>query len=305
MYKQGYSQKKIAEAIEKDKSVVSRELKRNADERGRYSFRVAQELVGIRKERFRKTRRFDTSVRRKAEELLSKDYSPEQVVGWCRLNGVRMVSTERIYQHIRADRKAGGDLYTHCRHKLKHRRRPVGKRSNIVDRVSIDQRPAEADGTRFGDWEMDTIVGKQNKGAMLTLVERKTGYTIIEKLENGKDACSLAPVVIRTLLPYKPFVRTITTDNGSEFAQHKMIAKKLSTSVFFAHPYSSWEKGLIEYTNKLYRQYIPKKADFNNYNSLIIKEAQYSINKRPRKKLGFKSPLDLFFLSLNDPSCIY
>ena len=167
------------------------------------------------------------------------------------------------------------------------------------DRVSIDLRPPEADGTRFGDWEMDLIIGKGNKDAMLTLVERSTGFSIIENLPYGKNSRELSKVVVRALLPYKQFIKTITTDNGGEFADHKTIARKLNTQIYFAHPYSSWEKGLIEYTNKLYRQYIPKDAKFKDYNNQQIKNIQYEINNRPRKKLNFAPPKQMFFVSLN------
>ena len=300
MYKQGYSQKSIAKAIDKDKSVISRELKRNRTNKGHYTFQFAQQLAEERKERFCKTRRFNEDVKRVVEKRLKEEWSPEQIVGRAKRENVLMVSVERIYQHIREDRMSGGTLYTHCRHKLKHRKRAVGKHYPIADRVDIDQRPAEVDGIRFGDWEMDTIVGKDNRGAMLTLVEKSTGFTMIKKLEKGKDALMAARAAIQLLMPYKSFVKTITTDNGCEFAQHKLIAKMLDTVVYFAHPYSSWEKGLIENTNKLYRQYIPKKSNFNDYSQMEITEIQYRINKRPRKKLNFKAPIEIFFSSLNE-----
>ena len=112
---------------------------------------------------------------------------------------------------------------------------------------------------RFGDWEMDTIVGEDNKGAILTMVERKSAFMMIEKLEHGKNAKQLAKVANRLLLAYIQHVHTITADNGTEFADHQTIAKTLKIQFFFTHPYCSWEKRLIENTNKLIRQYIPKK----------------------------------------------
>lgn len=183
------------------------------------------------------------------------------------------------------------------RHRLKHRKRPVtGKHEVIKDRLSIDERPQEVnDKERFGDWEMDLIVGKENKGAIVTLVERQTGFFMMEKLPHGKNAKMLANKVVDMLLPYKQNVHSITTDNGSEFAEHKTIAKKLETKVYFAHPYCSWEKGLVEYTNKLIRQYIPKKKPFDNYNKKNIREIQRKINRRPRKNLNFECPTKLFF----------
>ena len=231
--------------------------------------------------------------------MRTEQMSPEQIVGYCKQKGYKMVSVERIYQYIREDKKAGGDLYTHCRHRLKHRNRPVGGHFPIKERVSIDERPIEADGKRFGDWEMDLIVGAGNKGAMVTLVERSTGHSLIRKLPDGKDAKGVCAAVIAMLMPYKKHVLTITTDNGPEFAEHKRLAKALDTNVFFAHPYCSWEKGLIEYTNKLYRQYIPKGANFDDFTDQDIKNIQYKINRRPRKKLGFKTPKFCFYSAIS------
>ena len=300
MYKAGYKQKDIAAAIDKDKSVISRELKRNRDVKGRYTFTSAQEIADARKARLSRPRKFTSEVKNRINRYMrTEQMSPEQIVGYCKQKGYKMVSVERIYQYIREEKKAGGDLYTHCRHRLKHRSRPVGGHFPIKDRVSIDERPIEADGKRFGDWEMDLIVGAGNKGAMVTLVERSTGHTLIRKLPDGKDANGVCTAVIAMLMPYKKHVLTITTDNGPEFAEHKRLAKALDTNVFFAHPYCSWEKGLIEYTNKLYRQYIPKGANFDDFTDQDIKNIQYKINRRPRKKLGFKTPKFCFYSAIS------
>ncbi|MFR9523864.1 MAG: IS30 family transposase [Rikenellaceae bacterium] len=299
MLQQNYKQIDIAKAIGKSKSVISREIHRNKNNKGKYSFTYAQMCVDVRKERYRTPRKFNKEVEDRIKELLAQRWSPEQIVGHCKRKNLKMVSCEMIYRYIREDKQRGGELYKYCRHRLKHRKRPVGGSFPIKDRVSIDLRPPEADGTRFGDWEMDLIIGKGNKDAMLTLVERSTGFSIIENLPYGKNSRELSKVVVRALLPYKQFIKTITTDNGGEFADHKTIARKLNTQIYFAHPYSSWEKGLIEYTNKLYRQYIPKDAKLKDYNDQQIKNIQYEINNRPRKKLNFAPPKQMFFVSLN------
>lgn len=299
MYKQGFTQKLIALAINKDKSVISRELKRNRDDKGEYKFTSAQMFADIRKERLSKKRTFTGEVENRINRYMrEKQWSPEQIVGYCKLHDYSMVSVERIYQYIREDKANYGDLYTHCRHQLKHRKRPVSKYMPIKDRLRIEERAQAADGTRFGDWEMDTIVGPGNKDAMLTLVERSQGFSIIAKLPDGKDAEGLKRIAYRELLPYIGFIRTITTDNGTEFAKHKELAEMLGTKIYFAHPYSSWEKGTIEYTNKLYRQYIPKGKRFGEYTDEQIKLIQYKINERPRKKLGYKAPVQTFFVNL-------
>ncbi|KAA6308912.1 hypothetical protein EZS27_039507, partial [termite gut metagenome] len=258
------SQKEIALIIGKDKSVISRELNRNSH-KGGYSARMAQMYADERKERFRDKRRFTESIKRKIiRELKEEQCSPRQIVGKARKEGEPMVSHERIYQFIREDKASGGVLYKNLRHRLKHRKRVVGgKKIVIPDKVSIEQRPEIINQKqRFGDWEIDTIVGKENKGAILTLTERKTGFLLMKKLSKGKNAKALAKELYLLLLPYKNFVYSITSDNGTEFYEHKWIAQKLDTTYFFAHPYSSWERGLNEYTNKLIRQYIPKKEAF-------------------------------------------
>lgn len=299
MLQQGCTQKIIAQTIGKHKSVVSREIARNSNSHGKYSFACANQIAQIRKERMTAPRKLKQPLYQTIIGYIRQDWSPQQIEGYLKTRNQEHVSHETIYRIVRRDKAQGGDLYRHMRHKLKHRKRPVGKSIPIKNRVSIDQRPSVVDArTRFGDWEMDTIIGKNGRGAILTLVERQTAFCLIEKLPYGKNAKKLSKSLVAKLLPYKNCVHTITTDNGTEFADHQNFAKKLNTSVFFAHPYSSWEKGLIENTNKLIRQYIPKNANFDDFNYQQIKEIQHKINNRPRKKLKFNSPKQNFFLNL-------
>jgi len=301
MRKQGCTQKKIAETIGKDKSVICRELKRNANLKGKYSFEYAQDMANLRKERMKKPRKLLPQLEKDIIERIEKDWSPQQIQGRLKMENKPFVSHETIYKIIRKDKADGGTLYKHTRHQLKHRKRPVGNKIAIKNRVTIDQRPPVVDNKeRFGDWEIDTIVGKENKGAIVTIVERKTAFMMMEILPYGKNAKELANVVKRLLAPYMHNVHTITGDNGTEFAEHQIIAKKLKTQFFFTHPYSSWEKGLIEYTNKLIRQYIPKKINFDELNQQQIKDIQYKINNRPRELLNFYSPKEFFFRSLHN-----
>lgn len=167
-------------------------------------------------------------INRIEKYIRTEQLSPEQIVGLCKEKGYMMVSKSTIYNYIREDKKKGGDLYKHCRFQLKHRKRPVGKYSPIKNRISIKERPKEADGTRFGDWEMDLIVGANNKGAKLTLVERSTLFSIIRNLPFGKSSMEVAKTVVDALLPFKNGggIKTITTDNGPEFANHEYITKK-------------------------------------------------------------------------------
>jgi IS30 family transposase len=293
----GTSQKEIARILQKDKSVISREIKRNQTTQGKYCPAHAQRLADERKERFKRKRTFTVEMKQYLIKALREEqWSSEQIVGKAKKEGREMVSQERIYQFIREDKAAGGTLYKELRHRLKHRKRPVdGKKIVIPDKISIEQRPDIINKKqRFGDWEIDTIVGKENKGAMLTATERKTGFLLMKKLPLGKNANALAEELYYMFLPYKEFVLSITSDNGTEFYEHKMIAKRRQADFFFASPYSSWERGLNEYTNKLIRQYIPKKQTFENYDEEAIKAIQYKINRRPRKLLNFDNPFQVF-----------
>ncbi len=288
----------IAGELNKHHSNIRREIKRNARTSGIYNAKYAQILANERKERFNRPRSFTDNIKRKVKSLIEQEqWSPKQIVGYCKSKGLPMVSHERIYQYVRSDKAKGGSLYKNMRHKLKHRKRPVGGKSiPIKDRVSIEERPEIINKKeRFGDWEIDTIIGKDRKGAIITIVERTSAFFMMQKLPNGKDADSLADVVIKMLLPYRENIKSITADNGTEFAQHKKIANKLNLDFYFAHPYSSWERGLSEYTNKLIRQYIPKKSVFSNFTNKDILDIQHKINRRPREKLNFDSPKNIFY----------
>jgi IS30 family transposase len=296
--KAGKSKDFIANQLAVNRSSIFREVKRNSQKRGTYSAPYAQMLCEERKERLKRNRSFDQAKENLIKAYIEKEqWSPEQIVGYCKKNGVDMVSHERIYQYIRQDKELGGSLFKHLRHRLKHRKRPVGlKHIPIRNRTSIDDRPEVINNKeRFGDWEIDTIIGKDGKGAIVTIVERTTAFLMMKKLPKGKNAESLADNVIDMLKPYKDQVYSITSDNGTEFAEHIKISKGLEVDFFFAHPYSSWERGLNEYTNKLIRQYILKKSKFEDYDDKYIAEIQYKINRRPRKNMEFNSPKKLFF----------
>lgn len=164
------------------------------------------------------------------------------------------------------------NLYKNCRHRLKHRHRPVGEaRIKIPYRTSIHERPKKADGRRFGDLEMDTIVGKNNKGAIVTIIDRSTDWLIMRKQPHGKDAKEAAKTIVHLLEPYRKWIKTITTDNGSEFFCHGYITKKPGIKVYFADPHAPWQKGSIENTNGLIRQYIPNGTDFKDVSQQKIK----------------------------------
>lgn len=300
LLKTNTKKKIIAELLETDKSTIYREIIRNKCKRT-YSAKRAQVFCDERKERYGRNRTLTGSMTKFIrEKIITEQWSPKQISGFAKDNNIDMVSHEKIYQIIRQDKKDGGFLWKHTRHKLKHRKRPVGgKHPCIKNRVSIDLRPEIVDAkVRSGDWEIDTIIGEDQKGAILTMVERKSSFLVMQKLKFGKNATPLAKVVVNLLMAYKDSLHTITSDNGTEFAGHEFIAEKLNIKYFFCHPYSSWERGLNEYTNKLIRQYIVKGSNFNLYSDNYIALIQNKLNQRPREKLNFKSPSKLFYASL-------
>ena len=289
-------QKEIAKAINVSPSTVSREIRRNSGVRGRYNWETAQTNAVQTKRKKPGNHSINKEVMEEARHLLvTEQWSPEQISGVLAKDG-KYISHETIYRMIRKDKAEGGTLYKHCRHKLKRRARPVGgRRISIPNRTSISERPAEVDGKRFGDFEMDTIVGRGNHGAIVTLIERSTNMLFMRKLKKGKNAKELARTVIHLLSPFKEHVKSITTDNGTEFACHEMIGKSLGVTIYFADPYASWQKGAIENANGLIRQYVPKTETFEHVSHQQITKYSKRINIRPRKKLEFKTPHECFY----------
>ncbi len=305
LLKAGHKASFIAKQLSIHRSSIYRELKRNQTKTGKYNAAFAQELSEEQKERFSDNRSFTFSMEKFIREKLSKEqWSPEQIWGYCKENNIDMVSHESIYKFVYQDKNKGGVLYKNLRvASRKYRKRygsGKGKRCIIKDKVSIDERPECINNKqRVGDWEIDTIVGKGNKGAIVTIAERTTAFVLIAKL-NGKNAQELAEAVVKLMMPFKDLVLSITSDNGTEFAMHAHISKKLGALFYFAHPYSSWERGLNEYTNRLIRQYIPKKTNFDEVNHLFINEITMKLNRRPRKKLNFKTPGKVFLNKFDD-----
>jgi len=298
MKQHGFKQVEIAMVIGKDKSVISRELRRNCDKRnGSYNFDLAQRKYDQRQETKPKKNRFTEEVKQLVDGMLLNDYSPEQIAGRAKLNGNQCVSHERIYQYVWQDKKKGGNLHFHLRHKgRKYRKRGAAKdkRGIIKNRVDIEERPKIVDEKiRFGDCEIDTVIGKNHKGALLTINDRVTSLVWISLL-SGKEAEPLTQKTIEVLLPIKNMLNTITADNGKEFAFHQKIAEALNVGVYFAKPYHSWERGANENTNGLIRQYFPKGTSFENITNEQVTYVQNKLNNRPRKKLGFLSPNEFF-----------
>ena len=293
----GSTQKSIAEAIGVSESTVSRELKRNSGRNGSYNFRKAHDKAMARRHREPGNRKKPPELIWRVKQLImDEQWSPAQISGYLKREGIQ-ISHETIYTLIRADET--GRLSENCRHKMKYRKsaphRHETKATNIKNRVSIHERPREADGKRFGDWEMDLVVDK-DQNAILTMVERSTNFLLMAKLKHGKQALHVAKTAWRMLLPYKgEMLHTITTDNGSEFAAHEWLTKQLGAKVYFTDSYASWQKGAVENTNKLIRQYIPKGEDISMVTDKRIAAIQAKINRRPREKLNFNTPKEEFF----------
>ena len=284
LLKAGHNQTEIAHLISVHKSTVSRELRRNRGLKG-YRPKQAHQFALNRREKARY--RIDASTWTLIEMLIRQEWSPEQVSGWLNQNYGLQISHEWIYQYILTDKHAGGDLHRHLRCQKKRRKRygSYDRRGKLKNRVSIDQRPAIVDTRqRLGDWEVDTIIGKGHHHAIVSLTERKSRLALLRKVER-KTAQAVADAVIELLKSLPIRTHTITADNGKEFADHERIARDLRTGVYFAHPYSSWERATNENMNGLIRQYFPKKRNFATITEQEINCVMEKLNNRPRKCL--------------------
>jgi len=296
--KEGMSQSEIARNLGVHRSTICRELKRNGLKSGEYLATHAQIATRLRYQHKKKNRRLRRRHILYLRKHLQEGWSPEQISGRMPLDGLQPISHETIYRYVYQDKRQGGKLYTFLRHKNRkyhkrtHAYRPRGQ---IADRVPIDQRPDIAnEKRRVGDWEVDTIIGKGHHQGIVTIVDRKSKFTLMKKVES-KQAVTVTRAMLHLLEPIKKYVHTITSDNGKEFAYHKEVANRLDAAFYFAKPYQSWQRGLNEHTNGLIRQYFPKKMAFDTISDKQIVEVQNRLNNRPRKVLGYKTPAEVFF----------
>ena len=291
------SKSEIASSVGKHISSIYREIKRNKGLKG-YRPKQANDKAALRQAEKPRKVYFTNAIRSQVEAWIRQDFSPEQIVGRAEREGIAMVSHERIYQHIWDDKRANGTLYKHLRHIPKKYRKGYGskqERGVIPNKVSIDARPDEVESREeIGHWEIDTVIGKSHDGAIVTLVERTSRFTVIGKLV-GKHADPCAEKTIEILTPFSDKVKSITADNGKEFAKFERIADALEALFFFAHPYHSWERGTNENTNGLIRQYLPKSMGFEYLTQEDCQKIMDKLNNRPRKVLGFQTPAEVFF----------
>jgi IS30 family transposase len=276
---------KIAQALGRTQSTISRELKRNIGKKG-YRHKQADRLSQERHKGKPKAVKMTEAIKQQIKAHLEQDWSPEQIAGRLKQEGVVSLHHESIYQYVLADKQGGGTLYKHLRHQNKTYRKRYGSahnRTGIPNRVDIDERPEVANQReRIGDWEADTIIGKNHKGAIVTMDERQSKLRLAAPLPE-KKALAVKEVMIALLHPIEQFVETITYDNGKEFTLHESIAEALSCKTYFAKPYHSWERGQNENANGLLRQYFPKSMNLINVTFKMVTEAVDKLNSRPRK----------------------
>lgn len=306
LLKAGFSQSEMAFCLGVHKSTISREIRRNRGRKG-YRPRQAHEKALARRYAAAKRIKMTPVMIELVDHYICQDFSPEQVSGYLAREHRMKISHETIHKHIWSDKTKGGTLYKHLRHSNRKYRKRYGtkeRRGRIAGQMSIDLRPAVVDAkVRLGDWELDTITGKNSMGYLVTLVERKSKLTLVKRVPN-RQSDQVAKAVVQLLRPYKDKVLTITADNGREFARHTKISKSLKADVYFAHPYHAWERGLNENTNGLLRQYFPKKMDFRKINDQSIEHAMDRLNNRPRKTLGFTTPNDVFLKDINNKDTV-
>jgi IS30 family transposase len=294
LLKMGHQQTEIAEYLKVHKLTINRELHRN---KGLCGYRPKQAHQKAMSRRNHARRRIKAETWMLIEVNLRQEWSPEQISGWLKRNVAVEISHEWIYQYILADKRAGGTLYRHLRCQKKRRKRygSYDCRGKLPNRVSIEERPGVVDKRqRIGDWEVDTIVGKGHRQAIVSLTERKSRLVLLQKVDR-RTADLVSDAVIGLLQPFGKHLHTITGDNGKEFAEHERISHELNTDFFFAHPFAAWERGTNENMNGLVRQYIPKRRLFDTVTDYELLCITNRLNHRPRKCLDFRTPFEVFF----------
>jgi IS30 family transposase len=289
------SHREIAILINKHHSTVSNEVKRNTGLRG-YRPRQAQQKAQQRQHNKHRHIKLTPKAQSLIAANIMHEWSPEQIQGRLRSEGIPMVCATTIYGFIQQDKASGGHLYKHLRHRKSYKRRTVSPdtRRQIIGRISIDERPCIVDEkVRLGDWEADTVIGKGHKGVLVTLAERVSKKTLIAQVPS-KHAEVVKNAIIKLLQSEKKHLHTITFDNGKEFAYHTQVKKALGADNYFAHPYQSWERGLNENHNGLIRQYLPKGMALDKVTAEEIILIQDKLNNRPRKLLGYKTPNEVY-----------
>lgn len=301
--KGGRSPSEIARLLNRNKGTISRELRRNKGLRG-YRFKQAQGKASARAKR-EGYRTFTDEMRQEIETRIRRGHTPEMIQGRVRLEGRPMVCKERIYQYIYADAKAGGDLWEHLPRAKRRRRRRCPRqdgrgRGRIPNQRRIDTRPGVVETReRVGDWEGDLVAGAPGTGHLVTLVERKVRFSLLGRVPS-KSAAEVEDCIGSLFSQVPAEVRkTLTLDNGKEFAFHESIAQRNAMEVYFAHPYHSWERGTNENTNGLIRRIHPKGSSFAAMDQAALARIDQYLNDRPRKCLGWQTPREALHAHLS------
>jgi IS30 family transposase len=289
----GFGVRAIARELKRDASVISRERRRNALSGGGYSAEAAQRMAESRREERRGARKETPEVMETIREGLEAGWSPEEIARHEELEGRAFVSHQWIYEAIERDRKKGGELYKRLwRKRRRGRKRNRGKKASsqrIPNRVPIGERPGVVGRReRYGDWESDLVEGRGG-GYLLTCVERKSRFMLLCKVPT-KRADVVSRAETRLLAPFR--VRTITRDNGLEFAGHGYVNESLGCGSYFCEPYHSWERGLVENRNGLVRRYLPKGSSFKGVGRVRLDRIEEELNRRPHEVLGWRAPVD-------------
>ena len=295
----GQTLREIGKALRRSTSTISRELKRNLGLCG-YRPKQAQEFATWRLCQKRGGRKLSVSSLKRCRELIASGHSPAQAAGRSLVEGHAALSHETLYKFVYADKHAGGELWRSLRCCKKRRKRYGSgrqRRGIIPNRVGIEKRcPRVDERLTVGHWEGDTVVGKNHKSTLVTLVERKTGFALVRKVKT-RHAHGVAEAIVAALKPLKSLVRTVTFDNGLEFAQHARVAAATGAKIYFADPYSSWQRGTNENYNGLLRQYFPKKSFFSGVTELRLARVESLLNNRARKRLDWLTPREVLLPS--------
>lgn len=299
MLRQGYSYREIARVLDRSAATISRERRRNAcPYDGGYRAEKADSRAMSRRWRSRKKSQYSQQEWDQVEGLLERKWSPQQIAGRRKLLRLPTMSKETIYRYVRRDRRAGGQLWSQLRILSKYGRKRRGSpatRGRSSDKTPISARPeAVQRRSRIGHWEGDTVMGADQRSCVLTLVERVSGKTVIKKLSaRNKEQASRALIEAVQEIGRRK-ICSITLDNGTEFHDHKLVEQRTGVSLYFAQPYHSWERGTNENTNGLIRQYLPKGMCLRQLTQDECDWIAEELNTRPRERLGFKTPDEVF-----------
>ncbi len=282
----------LAQELGRSRSTIYREIKRNTGQRG---YRVQQATTLVNQRRYRTLSQMTQFAFAYVDYLIGLDWSPEQISGALTQRGwLDVPSHEWIYQYIYQDKSKGGQLYLHLRHQKKYRKRGhknTDRRGQIIDKTSIHCRDKIINQRqRLGDFEGDTVIGKHHKGALLTLVDRKSLYVHIVHL--GPTRASPKTITCALERLQKSHAYSVTFDNGKEFSEHKRIPAT-GIDTYFADPYKSIQRARNENTNGLIRQYLPKSSSFDDVSHEEIEQIEFALNHRPRKTLGWYTPSEV------------